>query len=125
MGGAEPSDAIRVVNAVLTAIDQLKARPNVLVLTTSNITGAIDIAFVDRADITQYIGNPGEAARYTVLASCITELVRVGIVRNDAHDPVDIPPFHAIKNSNSRAALMLHAVSLSVTFFFEKKKSNI
>lgn len=33
------------------------------VLTTSNITEAIDLAFVDRADIKAYIGNPNEQAR--------------------------------------------------------------
>ena len=48
MSGNEPSDAIRVVNAVLTQIDNLRARDNVLVLTTSNISKAIDLAFVDR-----------------------------------------------------------------------------
>lgn len=41
MGGSEPSDAIRVVNALLTQIDKLSRFPNVLVLTTSNITGAL------------------------------------------------------------------------------------
>ena len=40
-------------------LDALKAYPNVLVLTTSNITGAIDLAFVDRADIKAYVGPPG------------------------------------------------------------------
>jgi SpoVK/Ycf46/Vps4 family AAA+-type ATPase len=53
VNGSEPSDAIRVVNALLTQLDQLKKFPNVLILTTSNITEAIDIAFVDRADIKQ------------------------------------------------------------------------
>lgn len=46
--GAEPSDAIRVVNALLTQLDQIRRYPNVLILTTSNVTGAIDIAFIDR-----------------------------------------------------------------------------
>jgi ATPase family associated with various cellular activities (AAA) len=48
MNGNEPSDAVRVVNAVLTQIDSLKSKDNVLVLTTSNISKAIDLAFVDR-----------------------------------------------------------------------------
>ena len=48
MSGSEPSDAIRVVNALLTQLDQIKRHPNVLILTTSNVTGAIDLAFVDR-----------------------------------------------------------------------------
>ena len=48
MSGSEPSDAIRVVNALLTQLDQVKRHPNVLILTTSNVTGAIDLAFVDR-----------------------------------------------------------------------------
>lgn len=56
MGGSEPSDAIRAVNALLTQLDQLKRFPNVMILTTSNITEAIDLAFVDRADIKAYIG---------------------------------------------------------------------
>ena len=48
ISGSEPSDAIRVVNALLTQIDQIKRYPNVMILTTSNVTGAIDLAFVDR-----------------------------------------------------------------------------
>ena len=40
-------------------LDALKAHPNVLVLATSNVTGAIDLAFVDRADIKAYVGPPG------------------------------------------------------------------
>ncbi|KAG2531466.1 hypothetical protein JM18_000375 [Phytophthora kernoviae] len=55
VSGSEPSDAIRVVNALLTQLDSLKRHSNVLVLTTSNITEAIDVAFVDRADIKQYV----------------------------------------------------------------------
>ena len=73
MAGSEPSDAIRVVNALLTQIDQIKRYltpspvcsehlgnqtslftvrcANVIILTTSNITGAIDLAFVDRLDL--------------------------------------------------------------------------
>ena len=43
MGGSEPSDAIRVVNALLTQIDKLSRFPNVLVLTTSNITGGFSM----------------------------------------------------------------------------------
>ena len=84
--GSEPSDAIRqvinitnaflwsiqrVVNALLTQLDQIKMEPNVLILTTSNITGAIDGAFVDRADIVQYIGPPNQAAVYQILYSAI------------------------------------------------------
>lgn len=54
--------------------------PNVLILTTSNVTGAIDLAFVDRADIKQYIGLPSPAAIYKIYTSCISELIRAGII---------------------------------------------
>jgi SpoVK/Ycf46/Vps4 family AAA+-type ATPase len=66
-GGGEPSDAIRAVNALLTQLDQLRRFPNVMVLTTSNITEAIDVAFVDRADIKVRAGGRG-ARRHSVLA---------------------------------------------------------
>jgi SpoVK/Ycf46/Vps4 family AAA+-type ATPase len=82
-----PVSCTQAVNALLTQIDRLKHYENVLVLTTSNITEAIgtadivwgwlvcprlaaygsfrsssllvaDLAFIDRADIKQYIGLP-------------------------------------------------------------------
>ena len=80
MSGSEPSDALRVVNALLTQLDSIKNAPNVLILTTSNITGAIDLAFVDRADIKQYVGPPSQGAIYQILHSCIVELVRSSLV---------------------------------------------
>ncbi|KXS19753.1 AAA-domain-containing protein, partial [Gonapodya prolifera JEL478] len=83
VGGSEPSDAVRVVNALLTQIDQIKKRKNVLIVTTSNVTEAIDLAFVDRADIKHYIAPPSARAVYTILCSCISELVRTGIVLSD------------------------------------------
>jgi len=80
MSGSEPSDALRVVNALLTQLDSIKNAPNVLILTTSNITGAIDLAFVDRADIKQYVGTPSQGAIYQILHSCVAELVRTSLV---------------------------------------------
>lgn len=40
VAGSEPSDAIRVVNALLTELDRLKRHENVLILTTSNSADA-------------------------------------------------------------------------------------
>ncbi|GJQ72210.1 hypothetical protein Trydic_g3301 [Trypoxylus dichotomus] len=80
MSGNEPSDSIRVVNAVLTQIDQIKRYSNVLVLATSNMTGTIDIAFVDRADIKQYLGLPSANAIFHIYQSCIEELIKTGII---------------------------------------------
>ncbi|XP_076355052.1 pachytene checkpoint 2 protein isoform X1 [Tachypleus tridentatus] len=82
-GGTEPSDAIRVVNALLNQIDHIRRYPNVIILTTSNVTEAIDLAFVDRADIKQYIGLPSMPAIYQIYKSCIEELQRTGILYPD------------------------------------------
>lgn len=40
----------------------------------------IDNAFMDRADIKQYIGPPPPKAIYAILVSCLNELIRVGMV---------------------------------------------
>ena len=90
MSGSEPSDALRVVNALLTQLDSIKNAPNVLILTTSNITGAIDLAFVDRADIKQYVGPPSQGAVYQILHSCIVELVRTSLVRVQGEQVVNL-----------------------------------
>ncbi|KAG8768177.1 hypothetical protein FRC12_005729 [Ceratobasidium sp. 428] len=81
MSGTEPGDAMRVVNALLVQLDKLKLKRNVLVISTSNLPDAIDSAFVDRADIVQYIGLPSQDAVYFILQSCIIELIRTGIIR--------------------------------------------
>ena len=97
MAGTEPSDALRVVNALLTQLDKLKHKKNVLVMSTSNLAKAIgkfvkhlvygqkltlmvDSAFVDRADIVQYVDLPPREAIYEILGTCLRELVAKGIV---------------------------------------------
>lgn len=64
-----------------------------MVLTTSNLSSSIDDAFIDRADMKRFIGNPGVAARFAILHDCIAvgeglasdrqELLRTGIVVGD------------------------------------------
>ncbi|OAV89200.1 hypothetical protein PTTG_08986 [Puccinia triticina 1-1 BBBD Race 1] len=78
--GSEPSDALRAVNSLLTALDKLRHYKNILVLTTSNLTGSIDDAFLDRADIKQYIGLPSPEAVYWILRTCLKELVQTKIL---------------------------------------------
>lgn len=45
MAGTEPSDALRVVNALLTQIDRLKHQKNVLIMATSNLAKAIGMHY--------------------------------------------------------------------------------
>ncbi|TFK27087.1 AAA-domain-containing protein [Coprinopsis marcescibilis] len=80
MAGTEPSDGLRVVNALLTQLDKLKHRKNVLVMSTSNLVDAIDTAFMDRADIVQYIDLPPKEAVYEILRSCIAEVMSKGLI---------------------------------------------
>ncbi|KAG6802847.1 pachytene checkpoint protein 2 [Apis mellifera caucasica] len=81
--GMEPTDSIRVVNALLTQLDQIKQYPNVLILTTSNLSEAIDLAFIDRADIKQYIGHPTHQAIYKIYTSCLKELMRTKLMESE------------------------------------------
>ncbi|KAL8140804.1 hypothetical protein V2J09_006825 [Rumex salicifolius] len=98
LSGSEPSDSIRVVNALLTQLDKLKSSPNVIIMTTSNITAAIDIAFVDRADIKAYVGPPTLQARYEILRSCVQELLRSNILRNiQGEDLSDLQSYASLK----------------------------
>ena len=76
----DPGDAVRVVNAVLTQLDELRRYPNVLIFTTSNLTGSLDLAFVDRADMKKYIGLPSSRAIAQMLVGSINELIASGIV---------------------------------------------
>lgn len=80
MSGQEPKDAMRVVNALLTQLDSIKEHPNVLILATSNLADSIDLAFLDRADIKQYIGLPNVEAIRKIYDSMLAELVRTNLI---------------------------------------------
>ena len=80
--GLECSDAVRAVNALLTEIDKIKHRPNVIIMTTSNITNSIDSAFVDRADIKMLVPPPTKNEISLIYKSAITELVNKKILEN-------------------------------------------
>ncbi len=82
----EPGDAVRVVNAVLTSLDTLKRKSNVLVLCTSNMVDGIDEAFRDRVDYSVFIGPPSARARYSILKSCLMELIQKGIISINLHE---------------------------------------
>ncbi|XP_017677904.1 PREDICTED: pachytene checkpoint protein 2 homolog isoform X2 [Lepidothrix coronata] len=111
--GTEPSDAIRVVNAVLTQIDQIKRYPNVVILTTSNITEKIDMAFVDRADIKQYIGPPSAAAIFRIYLSCLEELMKCQIIypRQQLLTLRELEMIGFVENNVSRLSLVLKEIS--------------
>ncbi|NXA16045.1 PCH2 protein, partial [Sapayoa aenigma] len=111
--GTEPSDAIRVVNAVLTQIDQIKRYPNVVILTTSNITEKIDMAFVDRADIKQYIGPPSTEAIFRIYLSCLEELMKCQIIypRQQLLTLRELEMIGFVENNVSRLSLMLKEIS--------------
>lgn len=79
----EPSDSVRVVNSVLTQLDRIKKYPNVLIITTSNLTASIDLAFLDRADIVTYISQPSVEAVYKIISSAIIELADKGVIVPD------------------------------------------
>lgn len=89
MSSNEPRDAMRVVNAVLTQLDDIKACPNVLILATSNLAQSIDLAFLDRADIRQYIGYPSMPAIRGIYKTMLLELMAAGIIQREALEAED------------------------------------
>ncbi|PKI84470.1 hypothetical protein MVES1_001905 [Malassezia vespertilionis] len=108
--GVEPSDSIRVVNALLTELDKLKGHTNLLVMTTSNLSESIDSAFLDRVDIRQYIGLPGTEAVYRILRSCLEELMHVGLVL-----PRSVPSWASLHETFSEVGAALKELAEACT----------
>ena len=90
--GGECTDSILAVNEILTGMDRFKYHKNVLFLTTSNITDLIDLAFLSRADIKQYIGLPTLNAVNFIYKNILEELQKKGVIKNLSLD----------KNNNGR-----------------------
>ncbi|KGM91543.1 cytochrome c1, heme protein, mitochondrial [Paracoccidioides brasiliensis Pb18] len=88
--GNEPFDAMRAVNAILTALDRLRHRPNVVVLCTSNLTTALDSAFLDRVDIKQFIPYPTSRVIYEIYRSCLENLSECGLIHGSTFDVIRV-----------------------------------
>jgi AAA+ superfamily predicted ATPase len=85
---ANPVDVHRATDAVLAQLDQLAANnPQLLFIATSNFAGAIDEAFLSRADLIVTIGLPTAEACRAILIDTLDRLARVypkiGKLRND------------------------------------------
>ncbi|OCL13152.1 AAA-domain-containing protein [Glonium stellatum] len=87
--GNECGDALRATNQVLTALDRLRHRPNVIVFCTSNLVSTIDSAFLDRVDVKQHISNPCPATAYEILRISLNELIRCNLLV-PLSDPDDV-----------------------------------
>lgn len=96
---SEPSDSVRVVNAVLTSLDRIKKYPNVIILTTSNLTSSIDLAFLDRADLVLFINHPSKTAIFKILLTTIQELTSKGILLEN-HDEQDVFNLNSLSSFN-------------------------
>ncbi|KAE8341192.1 hypothetical protein BDV24DRAFT_151369 [Aspergillus arachidicola] len=100
LGGNEPFDAVRAVNALLTGLDRLKTHANVVVICTSNLVTALliyiaiaqDQAFLDRIDIKQFIPYLSNRAIYGIYKECLEELSRCGIIEGTSFDVVQVNP---------------------------------
>ncbi|KAJ8290716.1 hypothetical protein GJAV_G00016660 [Gymnothorax javanicus] len=117
--GTEPSDAIRVVNSVLTQLDQIKRHPNVVILTTSNVTEKIDLAFVDRADIKQYIGPPSTEAIFNIYHSCLEELMKCHVIypRHQLLTMSELKTMGFLESSVSELSLALRNIAMKSNGF--------
>jgi pachytene checkpoint protein 2 len=75
---ANPADVHRATVAVLTALDHNAAsHPHLLVIATSNFTGALDTAFLSRTDIAIEVPPPDEEAALAILTGSLAEMARV------------------------------------------------
>ena len=88
MGGTDPVDVIRATDAALHGLDRLAHdHPNVLLVATSNLEGAIDEAVMSRTDMVVEIPLPDPQARSEILADSLDEL---GSVLNSQFAPVRV-----------------------------------
>jgi len=73
------------------------------------LSEAIDEAFLDRADIKQYIGLPNQTAIYHILHSCINELIRVEIIftQHTLLDWKDVQLMQMVENDTTKLSLVL------------------
>lgn len=72
---ANPIDVHRATDAMLAGLDNLAARfPQLLFIATSNFEGALDPAFISRADLVLHIDKPSREACEAILSDTLNAL---------------------------------------------------
>lgn len=72
---ANPVDVHRATDAVLAGLDRLAAdHPQLLFVATTNFEGAVDEAFLSRADLIEHIGKPAPEACRAILLDTLESL---------------------------------------------------
>lgn len=70
---ANPIDVHRATDAALAGADHVARHvPNALLIATTNYPGAVDGAFLSRADLVEEMGSPNEAARQAIIEEVLT-----------------------------------------------------
>ena len=96
---ANPVDVHRATDAVLAQLDQLAANnPQLLFVATSNFAGAIDEAFLSRADLIVSIGLPSAEACRQILFDTLARMARAypGIARLLSDSTVEMAAEQAV-----------------------------
>ncbi|KAI4850179.1 AAA-domain-containing protein, partial [Aureobasidium sp. EXF-8845] len=79
----ECTDTVRATNQLLTALDRIRNKPNIIVFCTSNLVDSIDAAFLDRVYDIVPVPPPCASAVYTILINILNELIDVGMITYD------------------------------------------
>ncbi|KAF7938323.1 hypothetical protein BELL_0283g00090 [Botrytis elliptica] len=85
----EAQDSLRATNALLTGFDRVRACPNVVFMSTSNMIDCLDEAFVDRCAIQIPFQPPSKESQYKILKASVLELVRRQIIIADVSALID------------------------------------
>ncbi|KAI5272017.1 hypothetical protein E4T47_04688 [Aureobasidium subglaciale] len=74
----ECADTVRTTNQLLTALDRIKSKPNIILFCTSNLLESIDTAFLDRVYDAISVPPPCASAVYTILSNIVNTLIDAG-----------------------------------------------
>lgn len=89
---ANPADVHRATDAVLTALDSNASRyPHLLVIATSNFTGALDAAFLSRADVAVEVPAPDAEAATSILRATLRDMAQAFPALAALADDPDLP----------------------------------
>jgi SpoVK/Ycf46/Vps4 family AAA+-type ATPase len=79
ISAGDPTDVTRAVDQLLRQLDSLAGNPQFLLVATSNLSTALDDAFLDRADYVIKFDNPDRDAAARILANAAEQCRSLGI----------------------------------------------
>ena len=115
----ESLDSMRATNALITGLDRTAGYSNVVFLFTSNMYDALELAFLDRCGLKEFVAPPSMVEQYEILRSILEKLTACHVIQPAVyipkHNDASLEAMRGVSTKNLPGCKLLEIVDIMHT----------